>query len=240
MTGDRYKLIEIKQFGGLRLGNDGAYFAGCENLKITATDSLNLTGMTNLSYAFAMCISLNEAPSMALWDVSNVTDMSNMFIIAVNFNQDISSWNTSNVTNMQSMFKDATNFNQDISSWNTSNVTNMQGMFSKATSFNQNIGNWNTSSVTDMSYMFNGATSFNQNLGNWNVTKVTNMNFMLTNTNLSTANYDLLLTGWATQNVQSNVSFSAGSIKYSNDAAVTTARNTLSGKGWSIRDGGSL
>ena len=34
------------------------------------------------------------------WDVSNVTDMSNMFGQAESFNQPISKWNTSKVTNM--------------------------------------------------------------------------------------------------------------------------------------------
>jgi len=41
------------------------------------------------------------------WDTSNVTDMSEMFNEASNFNQDISNWDTSNVTNMSDMFKDS-------------------------------------------------------------------------------------------------------------------------------------
>ena len=34
------------------------------------------------------------------WDVSNVTDMSNMFFLATSFNQDIGDWDVSNVTDM--------------------------------------------------------------------------------------------------------------------------------------------
>jgi len=41
-----------------------------------------------------------------------------------NFNQDISMWNVSNVTNMQQMFYGTTNFNQNISGWNVVNVIN--------------------------------------------------------------------------------------------------------------------
>ncbi len=38
------------------------------------------------------------------WDVSNVTDMSNMFCMCPNFDGDISKWNVSNVINYNCMF----------------------------------------------------------------------------------------------------------------------------------------
>ena len=63
------------------------------------------------------------------WDVANVTDMSEIFTGASNFNQDLSSWDVSNVTDMSQGFMGAFNFNQDLSSWDVANVTNMSGMF---------------------------------------------------------------------------------------------------------------
>ena len=84
-------------------------------------------------------------------DVSNVTNMSNMFYKST-FNGNISKWNVSNVTDMSYMFEKST-FNGDISNWNVSNVTNMQFMFYNST-FNGDISNWNVSNVTNMSYMF--------------------------------------------------------------------------------------
>ena len=45
------------------------------------------------------------------WDVSQVTDMSDLFYDKTNFNTDISGWDVSNVTNMYSMFFNASAFN---------------------------------------------------------------------------------------------------------------------------------
>jgi len=174
-TGDRNKILDIKEFGPLRLGNLGSYFYGANNLKITATDVLDTTGTTNMSYAFAFASSLNTVPSMDSWDMSNVTNMSSMFYFAQAFNQPIGNWNTGNVTNMHGMFLSAQVFNQPIGNWNTSNVTNMAGMLSFAQAFNQPIGNWNTGKVTNMTWMFDYAQAFNQPIGNWNTGKVTNM-----------------------------------------------------------------
>jgi surface protein len=109
------------------------------------------------------------------WDVSQVTDMSQLFRSRSSFNEDISSWDVSNVTNMSAMFEYASSFNQDITGWNISNVTNMNLMFNGVTDFNQPIGSWDVSNVTDMSYMFLYTSSFNQDISNWNVSKVTNM-----------------------------------------------------------------
>ena len=50
-------------------------------------------------------------------DVSNVTDMKDIFFRSYSFNQDISSWDVSNVTGMIGMFYDASLFNHDISVW---------------------------------------------------------------------------------------------------------------------------
>ena len=54
-------------------------------------------------------------------DVSNITDMSKLFINLDPHNIDISEWNVSNVENMKRMFDNCKNFNSDISNWNVSN-----------------------------------------------------------------------------------------------------------------------
>ena len=62
--GDKEKLIEIKQWGDLRLGNSGRNFYGCANLNITAMDVLNLEGTTTLEQAFRGCSKLDQIPNM--------------------------------------------------------------------------------------------------------------------------------------------------------------------------------
>ena len=131
------------------------------------------------------------------WNVSAITDMSELFKNYDTFNEPISNWDISNVTNMEAMFWGAESFNMNIDNWDTSNVTDMGNLFRYASSFNQNIGSWDTSNVTDMQAMFGWATSFNQNIGNWDTSNVTNMEMMFTNA--SSFNQDM--SSWCVLNV---------------------------------------
>ncbi|MHA1822146.1 MAG: BspA family leucine-rich repeat surface protein, partial [Promethearchaeota archaeon] len=175
---DKLKILDIKQWGLMRLGNWGYYFEDCSNLNISAQDAPDLTGTTSMAWAFSGCTRLNIVPGMKNWDTSSVTDMSGMFYGASSFNQDIGNWDTSSVTDMSRMFDGATAFNQPIGNWDTSSVTDMSYMFDGATAFNQPIGDWDTSSVTSMRGMFYGASSFNQDIGNWDTSSVTDMSRM--------------------------------------------------------------
>ena len=148
------------------------------NINYTKLDIFewDITNITDMSDLFKDNTTFND--DISKWNVSSVTNMSNMFSGASSFNQDINSWNVSSVTDMSSMFNGASSFNQDINSWNVSRVTDMSSMFNGASSFNQDINSWNVSSVTDMSSMFNGASSFNGDIGDWDVSSVTDMYLM--------------------------------------------------------------
>ena len=139
------------------------------NKNISSWDVSNVTDMSGM---FMFAYSFNQ--DLNSWDVSKVTDMIGMFYNASDFNGDIGSWDVSKVSDMTNMFNGASSFNQDIGSWDVSNFTKMIGMFAAATNFNQDILSWDVSNVTDMIGMFYQATSFNQNLSNWDVTNVTN------------------------------------------------------------------
>ena len=133
------------------------------------------------------------------WDVSNVTDMSELFKNKTTFNDDISNWDVSSVNNMGDIFYGATAFNQPIGSWDVSSVTDMRGMFANAHRFNQDIGNWNVSNVIIMYNMFSLTQDFNKDIGNWNVTNVTNMDYMFN----ETVNFNQDISNWNVSNVTS-------------------------------------
>jgi surface protein len=160
--GDRLKILDINNWGQAVWTTMIEAFFSCTNLQISAKDSPNL---------------------------SIVNSMSRM-LRASPFNSDISKWDISNVTNMFQLFTFCTNFNKNLSTWNTSNVTNMGQVFFGATSFNQNLSSWNVSNVSDMTAMFSGATSFNQNLGAWELRRLgITLGSLFNNSGMNSANY---------------------------------------------------
>ena len=157
------------------------------------------------------------------WDVSNVTDMYNLFGGKRNFNEDISNWDVSNVTDMSQMFGGAESFNQDISNWNVSKVTKMSFMFFGAESFNQNIGSWDVSSVTDINAMFSSATNFNQDISGWNVSNVENMAGVFSNT----TNFNQNISGWNVSNVISMEQMFRNSTNFNQDIGSWDVSNVV-------------
>ena len=108
-------------------------------------------------------------------DTSEITDMSMLFRYS-DYNFDVSDWDVSNVTNMNNMFYCCNNFDCDLSNWDVSNVTNMHSMFNSCFEFTgKGLENWNVSNVIDMSYVFCCCENFNCDLSNWNVSNVIDM-----------------------------------------------------------------
>lgn len=102
--------------------------------------------------------------SIKFWD-STVSSQYN----TTAFNQPIDSWNVSSITDMSNMFTSCNAFNKPINSWNVQNVTTMNGMFMSAFGFNQPLNNWWTKNCSNMGNMFYGASIFDQNLSSWDV-----------------------------------------------------------------------
>ena len=162
------KLQSIEQWGNIEWTTMNEAFQDASNMVYGATDSPDLSGVTDMSLMFARASSFDG--DISGWDVSSVTDMKGTFGVTASFNRDLNDWDVSSVTDMKNMFAFADSFDGDISGWNVSSVEDMAGMFDGATVFNRDISNWNVSSVTAMTSMFRDADAFDQNLGKWAVT----------------------------------------------------------------------
>lgn len=180
-AGDKKKLLSIEQWGEAEWSNMASAFYGCTNLVLNATDVPNTSAVTDMSYMFGDCFSLNQALPNGI-NTSNVTNMSFMYSNCKTYNQPLpASFTTANVTNMNSMFGSCYAYNQPLpASFNTENVTNMAGMFFNCTVYNQALpASFNTLKVTEMNTMFWGCLTYNQPLpANFNTANVTKMSSM--------------------------------------------------------------
>ena len=135
------------------------------------------------------------------WDVSNVTDMSQMFYSS-NFNLNISNWDVSKVENMAYMFGHQTSIDgvdffkllqiygvdkEFIDTYRNAEYSEGVGLLiSKSTEFiefadvwqfNQDISKWNVGNVINMENMFINNYTFSQDLSKWNISNLKKCRF---------------------------------------------------------------
>ena len=97
---------------------------------------------------------------ISYWNVSNVENMSSMFVICHNLESvgDLSDWNVSNVVFMDNMFSDCKQLKSigDLSDWDVSNVKDMTVMFSDCEQLKSvgDLSKWNISKVKYMNNTF--------------------------------------------------------------------------------------
>ena len=204
---DASKLVSIDQWGDTQWTSMENAFRGASNMVYKATDAPDLSGVQDMSGMFENS-SFNG--NISGWNVSQVTDMSNMFYGAASFDQRLNDWNVSQVTDMSSMFFYATSFNQHLNDWNVSSVTIMNGMFRGALTFNGNVSSWNVSQVTDTSYMFSAARAFNGNVSSWNVSQVTSMLRMF----LGASDFNGDISGWNVSQVTDMLGMFSGATSF--------------------------
>jgi len=122
-AGDDDKITDVSEWGPLRfVPDDGSLFSRCENLDVTATDSLTLGNTASLM--FRSCVSLGSGGNMSNWNTSNITSMNETFTFAFNFNQSLDNWDVGNVTTLRNAFYGASVFNNagstGINNWRPS------------------------------------------------------------------------------------------------------------------------
>lgn len=258
-SGDRLKILEIRNWGPLKISSNYApntgVFTNCVNLSIPADDVPDLLGIGGVAGMFYGCTGLSiKKPND--WIMHSITNTSSMFRSS-GFNNAITNWVFLGPLNANSMFRGGAynhpiawtvggsvnalemfwsgSFNSPISIIGGA-ITNSASMF-RATPFNHPITGLNFTGNMTTALMFNNNPSFNQNVAGMAMGAVTTASNMFLGGGLSTVNYDALLTGWASQNLRNNVTFHAGTSKYSSDGAASRS-SIISTRNWTITDQG--
>lgn len=181
--------------------------------------SWDVSSGTDFRQMFSGCSVFNG--DFSSWDVSSMTLAQQMFSQCSAFNSDLSSWDVSSLKNSFAMFDRATSFNSDISNWVLTSIQYMASMFSGASSFDQPIGSWDISNLWSLPWaspdfalsgFLNGATSFDQDLSGLDISGATQLYNFISSSGMSVANYNLTLIGFASQSVNSNVTFGSPSV----------------------------
>ena len=209
--GDRNKLLDISNYGSLNLGNNGGYFYGAENLQISATDTLDLSGTNRFSDVFRGAKSFNS--NIENWDTSQVQLMNGAFLDAQSFNQPLNAWNTSSLWFIRDIFRGATSFNQDLDNWDVSRVTDFALIFFGAHNFNGDISTWDTSKATSFYQTFRDAYKFNSSINDWDTSNVETMFYMFR----LAKSFDQPLDKWDTSSVVDMAYVFEGAHNFSQD-----------------------
>jgi len=211
-------------------------------LTTTFNDTVFLRGTGGITFTYTLSIFVFTS-KVQLQDAVNLWISDNA--LAISTYGQINTWDVSAITDMSNLFQDKTTFNSDISNWDVSNVTNMTNMFQEATAFNSPINNWDVRKVTNMSRMFNFASSFQQPLNLWDLNALVTADLFMGRTGVAGAiTYTLLDTlynGWVVDfaALQPNVTIDFGDSTFT--SAGLAAKNILvSNKGWTIFDGGQV
>ncbi len=181
----------------------------------TKLNTLDLRGwdtskVTNMVGMFGNMLNLIKIEGLENLNVSNVKDMTNIFINTTFKSLDLSNWNTSQLLNMRGMFYNMENLTEikgienfktgkvtdmgyvfygtaisslDLRNWDTSQATTMFLIFYNMENLTEikGIENFKTNNVTDMSYMFFNTKIDTLDLGSWDTSQVTNMTGMFGN-----------------------------------------------------------
>lgn len=107
-------------------------FYGCTRFEGKGIERWDISNVTNMNRMFTFCEALNT--NFLRWGkrVSKVTNMMGMFSQAYEFEgTGLDTWDVSNVTDMREMFNQCEKLNVDLSAWDVSNVTKWTGVFDK-------------------------------------------------------------------------------------------------------------
>ena len=172
-----------------------AMFEGDSSLEKLIVKDWNLSNVSQCSYLFSYCTSLNDIEIEPSKDSAgkpqlpfqSTISMSAMFYHCTSLKSvDVSDWDVENVQNFFAMFKECFVLQsiKGLDNWNTTNATDMSSMFYNCNALtNVDVSKWDVKNVTNFSSMFMECSALQsiKGLDNWNTTNATDMSFMFYN-----------------------------------------------------------
>lgn len=141
---------------------------------------IDTSKINDMSGVFQDLILMKYDYDLTYWDVSNVTDFSEMFWDCKYFTgKTIEKWNVSKGLDFSDMFCQCSSLNCNFGSWNMKNAHHTNSMFQSCISFEgKGLDKWKTPNLIDVHGMFAYCEKLNVNLSGWDVKNVTDMDFM--------------------------------------------------------------
>ena len=179
---DRWKVLEIKNWGNIQWETMLNAFWGCGNMDITATDAADFNQVAVFQRAFQNCNSITSITNSSNWVTSNATNMLAAFLGCGNLTSiETTNWDTSGLTYFNSVFPNCGALTSlDGTNWDLSNVTTFADAFSNCVSLTTITGNENwrfkTTGPVTFDRFFNNCFGLDGlNTTNWNVEQVTSL-----------------------------------------------------------------
>jgi len=179
---DRFKVLEIKNWGNIEWQSLRNAFFGCQNMTITATDEPDFSNVVSFYRTFTNCYTMDFPSPTATknWVSSNATNLQQMFSACRSLTgADCSGWDVSNVSNFSYCFYDnRLNTSVNTTGWDVSAGTNFSFMFMQCYVLEEIIGieDWRfrLDAFVSLYVTFRDCRKISFDLSNWTVGKVNN------------------------------------------------------------------
>ena len=193
---------------------------------------------TYLALAFNTCPNATF-PATDSPDLTNVTDLNSMFNNCTLANPITTNWITTAVTTFANMFASCPAANPDVSLWDVSSATSFNSMFTATTLANPDVSSWTTTALLTCANMFQLAAAAQPDFRDWNVASLTSANLFLDQSLSATnATWSAALVNFNAQSLQNTVAFDAEASTYSGAGAIAARAAIIADHSWTIGDGG--
>lgn len=133
-------LIDVLQWGPARWESMMCMFSCASNLQISASDTPDLSRVSDMRYMFHACYKFNSP--IEHWDVSGVVDMSGILHSAESFNRSINKMDLRSLRKTDDMLYRAYLFDQDLRDLNIGADTDTSGMFCQSNAGNVSLDDY--------------------------------------------------------------------------------------------------